>query len=147
MSIDTILIFGFGAAGMLGWFFAWRSRGEALGATRKADAAEAGEIAAKTLVIEANGRALTAEAKFTVERSRADSAEAQLAAERQSRQALVNAFAKAGAAVGDVVVESALDRLYPNGDTGNPGARPDSSGDPVGVSGQSAPAAAPPAKP
>ena len=124
---------------MLGWFFAWRARGEVVDCQKAMHAAVAGEAAAKALAFEANASAVAAAASAQAAQFTATGLQNQLDAERKSRQALVDALAKAGAPVGDVVVESALDGLYPNGDQGGPGAGADPSGSPVGVPGQLAP--------
>ncbi len=132
----TIAILATGAVGMLGWFFAWRTRGEVVDARKEIQSSEAGEVAAKALALEANAKAVTALAQADAAQRTATGLQNQLDAERKSRQALVDALAKAGAPVGGAVVDSALDGLYPNGDQGGSGAGPNPGGGPVGVPGQ-----------
>jgi len=133
-----------------GWFFAWRSRGEASEAKdvanhqaerarmaeARADAAEArmhdaaagqatAEMLLKALQVEAAGL------RMSIQRAAAD------------REDLLEQLAKLGAPVGDVLLESTTDRLYKDRDRrasgGGEGAG--SGGDPVIVPGD--PAAAP----
>jgi hypothetical protein len=130
--------------GMLGWFFAWRARGEAGDERRRAESALAGEIAAKAMALEATQAKLTAEGMGAAQRSRADGLALQLDTERASKQALIDALAKAGAPVGPVVVDSALDGLYKNGRS--QGADSNTGGNPTGVSGQPASAPSSPSK-
>lgn len=136
-TVNVLSIMATALVGMLGWYFAWRARGEASEERRRAESALAGEMAASAMTLEASQGKLTAQAQAAAERSRADSLSVQLDTERVSRQALIDALKKAGVAVGPVVVESALDRLYPDPDGGGQGSGAGSGGDQAGVSGQS----------
>ncbi|HKQ65974.1 MAG TPA: hypothetical protein VJZ73_13250 [Methylomirabilota bacterium] len=139
MSFTTIALLATGAVGMLGWFFAWRGRGDVLEATTS-------ELAARQLTFQATAAASAADTKYQAEKLRTDQLQAQLDSERASKQALIDALAKAGSPVGPVVVDSSLDRLYQDGDQGGQGPNAGVGGGPAGVSGQPAPAAGPPAK-
>lgn len=134
-------LLGTAAAGMLGWFFAWRASSAA---ADKVQAAVAAETAARSLVVEATGRAVTAETKAADANARANSLQAQLDAERKARQDLVNALAKSGAPVGPVAVDVAMDGLYADG--GGAGPNAGASGNPAPVSSQPPSAAAAPRK-
>lgn len=138
MNFTTIALLATGAVGMLGWFFAWRARGDVVDAQKAVQAAIAGETAAKGLAFEADARAVASGAQLTAAKMAATGLQNQLDAERKSRQDLVDALARSGAPVGDVLVGSALDGMYPDGDQGGAGASPSPGGSPVGVPGQSA---------
>lgn len=144
--MTTISLMATALVGMLGWYFAWRARGEAGDERRRAESALAGEIAAKAMALEATQAKLTAEGMGAAQKSRADGLSLQLDTERASKQALIDALAKAGAPVGPVVVDSALDGLYKNGDQRGQGGDPNAGGNPAGVSGQPAPAPSSPSK-
>lgn len=133
MSFSVIALLVSGLAGVTGWFFAWRSRGETIDARNQAAVERATAVSAQAVAFAANERAVTAEARWSAEAGRAKGLELQLAAERQSRQNLVDALAKSGAPVGDVLVDSALDELYTNPGRGGQGAGSGASGDPVGL--------------
>jgi hypothetical protein len=134
---STIALLLTGAAGMLGWFFAWRGRGEQLEAMNE-------EEASKQAAVDANARAVTAEARLAAEQLRGDQLQRQLDSERAAKQSIIDAVAKSGAPVAPVVVDDAFSRLYSDGGGQGPGTN--SSGNPVGVSGQPAPATAAPGK-
>jgi hypothetical protein len=138
MNFTTIALLATGAVGMLGWYFAWRGRGEIIAARKEVEAAEAGEATAKQVAFENGGRAVTAETLAGARLSQLEGLQMQLDGERKSRQHLVDELTKAGVAVGPVVVESALDRLYKDSRQGGPGSDPGSGGDPQRVSGQPA---------
>jgi len=112
---DVIALLVSGLAGALGWFFAWRSRGEAMAAVSEEEKARAGESAATTQAFVANARATAAEAQAAVASERALALQAQLDNERRQRQALVDALAKAGVPAGDILVGGAIGVLYPDG--------------------------------
>lgn len=139
MSFTTIALLATGAVGMLGWFFAWRGRGDVLEAA-------AAELAARQLAFQTSAAAAANDTKYQAEKLRADQLQAQLDSERASKQALIDALTKAGAPVGPVVVDNALDRLYPDGDQGGQGPGTGHGRDPGGMPGQPAPAAASPSK-
>jgi 4-aminobutyrate aminotransferase-like enzyme len=130
---STIALLVTGAFGCLGWFFAWHGRGEQLDAMQE-------EEASKQSAADAGARAVTAEARLAAEQLRGDSLQRQLDSERAAKQSIIDAVAKSGAPVAPVIVDDALGRLYQNGSGQGPGA--DASGNPVGVSGQPAPATA-----
>lgn len=132
--METIALLVTGALGMLGWFFAWVSQRAVVAKGAELAAANAGEGAARTVALTAEGKAAVAQAQVEAAKARADSLQAQLDAERKSRASLVDALSKKGVPVGDVVVDSALDRLFPDGR--GQGAGSSGSGDPVAVSGQ-----------
>lgn len=134
----TIALLITSALGMLGWYFAWRARGECLAKDAQLMDAHAGESAAKGLALENGANATTAGARLAASEERAVKLQNQLDAERKSRQSLVDALAKSGHPVGEVVVDGALGRLYPDSDPGGPGSDPGSGGDPPGLSSQPA---------
>jgi hypothetical protein len=138
---DVIALAVTGVVGMLGWFAAWRARGDTLETKNLLAAATAGEVAARELLLEANAKASTAATQASVAMSRADSLQMQLDAERKARQSVVDAMAKSGVPVGPLVVDDALGRLYPDGDAGNPGAGSNPGAGGSGVPGQLAPLA------
>lgn len=117
----TVSLLITGALGMLGWFAAWRARGEVVTGQKAAQAAVAGEAAAKVMAFEGNAKAIAAEAKLLAEVARSSSLEKLLAQERQSKQTLLDEMAKRGLPVGDVVVDVELDRLYKDGNQGGQG--------------------------
>lgn len=121
MTLETVALMATGALGMLGWFFAWRARGEVIEARHEVEAAEAGEAAAKGVAFDNGARAVTAESLAGSERSRSEALQRELDGERKAKQALIDALAKSGAPVGPIVVESALDQLYPNPNRGGQG--------------------------
>lgn len=125
MSFSAIALLVSGLAGVVGWIVAWRSRGETLD-VRKQLAEAARDLAdTQTLALQQGLVASTADAKWQAEMLRSAALESQLAAERQSRQSLVDALAKSGAPVGDLLVDGALDELY--ADQGSGGSRPRSN--------------------
>ena len=121
-----------GVIGMLGFFFAWLAQRAVVRKGEELAAAVAGEQAAKALALESEGKAATAQAQLSAATSRADSLQTQLDAERKARQDLVHGLAKNGLPVGEAVVDSALDRLYPNGDgdKGSSGSGSNTGGNP-----------------
>jgi hypothetical protein len=128
----TIALLVTGAFGCLGWFFAWRGRGEQIDAMQE-------EEASKQSATDAGARATTAEARLAAEQLRGDRLQRQLDTERAAKQSIIDAVAKSGAPIAPVIVDDALGRMYQNG--AGQGAGSDASGDPVGVPGQPAPAA------
>lgn len=139
--MNTVALLVTGALGMLGWFFAWLGQRAVVAKDREVADARAGEAAAKSLALEAQAGAAAATARLSGERARADGLQMQLDAERKARQDLVHDLAKKGVPVGDAVVDSAMDRLYPDDRQGGQGASAGSGGDSPGVSGQPARAA------
>lgn len=137
---DTIALLVTGIAGMLGWYFAWAARGDALDQQKAAALAAAGEAAARELATEANAKAATATAQQQAAATRADHLQAQLDAERKGRQDLVDALAKSGAPVGPVVVDTVLGGLYPSDPAAAPsaGAGADAGGGGPAVPGEPA---------
>lgn len=128
-STFTVIALGVtGLAGMAGWFFAWMARGDTIGALKAAGGAQAGELAAKELTVEANAALATATVQLGVARQQAATLQTQLDSARASNQTLVDALAKAGVPVAPVVLDDALGKLYPDGDAGGAGAGPHPSG-------------------
>lgn len=127
-----------GALGMLGWFFAWHGQRAVVGKDKEVADAKAGEASARQVALEAEAKAATAQALLAAAQSRAGSLQVQLDAERKSRHDLVDELAKRGVPVGDVVVDAAVDRLYPNGDQGGQGSSASAGGDSQRVPGQPA---------
>lgn len=136
--MNTLALLVTGALGMMGWFFAWLGQRAVVGKDKEVAEARAGEAAAKGLAFEAQAKASLSDTLHAAEKSRADGLQTQLDAERKARQDLVHELAKKGLPVGDVVVDAAVDRLYPDGDQGGSGPGAGSGGDPAGVSGQPA---------
>ena len=104
-----------------GWIFAYRARGESNDSRKAAnESAERARISdAKAEA--ANARADHAEANLEASRVEMKSAQADAAVargtltrERREKAALLADLAKRGVAVGDVVVDDAIDRLYPH---------------------------------
>lgn len=121
MDFTIVALMATGAAGALGWFFAWRGRGELIAAHKEIEEDQAFLAAANTLAFAGNSKAAAAGAALAVAQARTDALAVELDAERKSRQSLIDALAKSGAPVGDAVVDNAMDRLYSNGDQGGPG--------------------------
>lgn len=138
MAFEEISLLVTGALGVAGWWYAVRSRGQTLDTRKELEAALEAGNAAKGAAVEAAVARAAAEVKYASELARADKLVLELETERKSRQALVDALAKSGAPVGDAIVGSALDGLYPNGDKGSQGAGSGGGGDQSGVPGQPA---------
>jgi ribosomal protein S11 len=136
------------AGAMLGWYLAWKAKGDVAKAKDAEALAVAGEHTARDAAFEANARCITATTQLSALEGRMVQLQHMLDAERESRQALVNALAQSGLPIGDIVVDSALDRLYPDeGDpSGSTGAGTRPGGRPVVVSSPSARAPSSPAK-
>jgi hypothetical protein len=143
MSFESVAILISGAAAVVGFFLAWRSRGEVIDAEQKVADANAALQAARAETFVSAARMVTATTQLSEQQARTDALTKELAAERVSRQALVDALAKAGASVGDVVVDQSLDRLYK--DSGGQDSGAGTSGGTPGVSGQPTPAPTGPA--
>lgn len=117
-----------GAVGSVtGWINAFRARGESRDALKKANEeaersriAEAARDAARAKILDAESRAETALAELRVATETEGSLRAELARERREKAKLVDDLAKRGAPVGDVLVDSTVDRLYEDedGDSG-----------------------------
>ena len=139
-----------------GWVFAYRARGESRDALERvneeADArrlAESALDAAKARVFDAEARAIVALAEARAARLAEDQLRSELSRERNERMAAYVRLAEMGAPVGAVLVDAAIDELYPNanrdgrpasGDPGDPGAGggadpelPDDPTDPTGT--------------
>lgn len=120
---------GVGAlAGIGGWIFAWRARGEALDARKDANAAAAQQRIAEVETENQRRRADVAELTAATANTRADAATSNAAAargqlerERKGWNETIEHLAQAGVAVGDALVDGALDQLYPNRDRGKAG--------------------------
>jgi len=135
MGFSEIALLLSGLAGVIGWYVAWRSRGETVDARKEIAVERAAATEAQNVAFSANDHAVTAEARWSAEVVRSSGLERQLAMERQSRQNLVDALAKSGAPVGDLLVDSALDELYPNPGSAGSGPGSGTSRDPAGVPG------------
>lgn len=124
-----------GLAGVLGWYYAMRGWRESEDVGRQLAAAKSETETEKRKTFTVEARALTAEARASAMTGRAEQLELALAAERQSRQNLIDVLARSGNPnVAPVVVDSALDELYKDGDGRAPGADPGARGNPPGVS-------------
>lgn len=116
-----------------GWFMAWRSRGEALDAKESANAAaerariaEAKAGVAADHAVDAEARASTAVMQYKASEATLVTTQRELAAERAGRADLLEQLAKLGAPVGDVLLDSTIDRLYKNGHREGTGGGPSS---------------------
>lgn len=113
-SFSEIALVVSGLLGAIGWFFAWRARGEATDTRKELEWQQSATSMAKDASFAAGSRAVIAETRYAEEQTRSRALEAQVAAERQHVQTLVDALAKAGVPVGGLLVGQALDSLYPD---------------------------------
>ncbi len=113
-----------GAIGAVtGWVAAFRARGESRDALTKAiesavraRLAEVATEAAKGKTFDAEARAATATAQCKVAEQTLASTQSELARERREKAKLIDDLAKRGVPVGDVLVDSSVDRLYEDED-------------------------------
>jgi hypothetical protein len=129
--------------GMFGWFCAWLAQRSVVAARRELADAVAGETVAKDAATSAVARSVAAETLSSSMATQLRDLQVQLDAERKARQDLVHGLAQKGVPVGDAVVDSALDRLYPNGDQGGSGSGADAGGDSQRMSGKPADSSGP----
>lgn len=136
-----------GAIGSVtGWIAAYRARGESRDSLAKANEsaerarlAEVATEAAKGKTFDAEARAATAIAQCKVAEQTLASTQSELARERREKAKLIDDLAKRGVPIGDVLVDSSVDRLYEDEDRRGSEGRNDpgsgSSDDREGVSG------------
>lgn len=143
------IVGGLGTAS--GWFFAWRSRGEASDAKDDANRAaerariEAGRAdAAEAKAQAADSARVVAETQLKVAAVAADGYKFALDRSNADKEALYAQLAKLGAPVGADLFDSTSRRLYANRDRGAPGGAESSNsgGGPVDVPVVPGPAAA-----
>lgn len=115
-----------GAAGMVGFLLAYLARGQTIDRDAKLLVAASDLATAKAASFDAGARAVMAETRLADAQRTIATLQVEVDIERKSMQGLVDALAKAGVHVGDVLVGSAVDRLYPNG--GGQGADPGPGG-------------------
>lgn len=128
------LIGALGIAGTAsGWFFAWRARGEANEAAERARLAEARTGAAEQRAFESSMAAAATSAQLKGAEIDVANAKQALARERADQSRILEHLAQAGAPVGDVLVDSTMDRLYADRERTRRGAGPGSGGDPIAV--------------
>lgn len=133
MNVLEILAIGSSSVlGAIGWVFAWRARGEALDESKAHEKTKLELAATKSTAMDEGRRAAAAEIRARFEAERSAALEAALAAERQTRQSLVDALTKAGVPVGPALVDNALDRLYKD-KGGQGGGAVAAGGTPAGV--------------
>lgn len=140
------ILTGIGAVGTAtGWLFAWRSRGEALSARGMAnDAAERARIAeVKTAAMEqqaldAESRAAVAVLQYKATMADLGIVQENLLRERTLRGALLEKLAILGAPVGDILLDSTIERLYANRHRPGGGSGSGPGGDPPAVPGDPA---------
>lgn len=143
MTLTEIALLVTGAAGMVGFILAYLARGQTLDRDAKLARAAFDLAAVKASSFDAGARAVMAETRLADAERTIASLQLEVDNERKAKQSLVDALAKAGVPVGDVLVGSAVDRLYPNG--GGQGANPGARGGQEPVSGLAAAAAYDPA--
>lgn len=145
MQIVDVVIAATGAAGMVGWFLAWRSRGEALAAAARegqaldrSRAQERYADAANASRNDATRREVAALAELDQARVDAAALQRTLAGERAETRRLIARLAENGVPVGGMLVDGALDGLYPDDHSRPAGGGSGGGADPVGVPGDSA---------
>ena len=142
-----------------GWVFAYRARGESRDALARANEradedadarrlAESALDAARARVFDADARAIVALAEARAAKLAEDQLRSELSRERHERMAAYARLAEMGAPVGAVLVDAAIDELYPDanrdgrpagGDPGaSGGADPELPDDPTDPSGTAA---------
>lgn len=138
------LLLGILGAGVTasGWFFAWRSRGEASDMAERARLSEGKAASATTQVLQAQAEAAVAIAQHKGLELDIASTRQQLALARADKAALLEQLAKLGAPVGDDLFDSTVGRLYADRDRRSSGAGSSSGSGPPAVPAEPA---APPA--
>lgn len=112
--LQGILILLGGVVAASGWFFAWRSRGETNKAGDRARIAEARADAERARALDSDSGRAAAEAQVKAAAAENKNLRAELALERKTKGDLLEKLAKADAPVGDVLLDSTVDRLYAN---------------------------------
>jgi len=139
MTLTEIAVLVTGAAGMVGYFLAYLARGQTLDRDSRLTAAALDLAAAKGASFDAGARAVMSETRLADAQRAIGALQLEVDGERKIKQSLVDALAKAGVPVGDVLVGSAVDRLYQ--DRGGQGSDPGSGGGQKPVPDPPAPAA------
>ncbi len=130
------LLAALGIAGTAsGWYAAWRSRGDANQAGERARLAGARADAADARAVDAEMHAVAAEAQRKGAEIDVQNARQAIARERAAAAEILETLAKAGAPVGDVLLDGTIDRLYADRDRqrAGRGPHPGAGGDPVDV--------------
>lgn len=99
-----------------GWIVAYRERGKANEAAERSRIAEVARDAARQHGDDDKNKRAAAESELRVERVNVDRLTHEVARLAREKRDLLERLATSGVPVGDVVVDDALDRLYPDED-------------------------------
>ncbi len=113
--LTEIAIISTGAAGMVGFLLAYLARGQTLNRDAQLARAAFDLAAVKASSFDAGARAVMAETRLADAQRTIAALQLEMDSERKTKQSLVDALAKAGVSIGDIVVGSAVDRLYQDG--------------------------------
>lgn len=131
MTLTEIALLATGAAGMIGFLLAYLARGQTIDRDAQLALAASDLETAKATAFDAGARAVIAETKLADANRTIAALELEVDSERKTKQSLVDALAKAGVPVGDLLVGSAIDRLYQDGRGQDPDSGPGGGEKPV----------------
>lgn len=122
-----------GVAAIGGWIAAWRARGDSNAAGERARIAEVKADAGVARALDAEAGRAAAEAQLKAAAVENQNLRAALSREQATKGALLEKLAALGAPVGDVLLDSTIDRLYKNRDRQGNGSSSGAGGDPTPV--------------